>query len=255
MREIGRRLNVSATNVTHWAKKYSLRPSKWVRTTALSTEDVDKIKEATASSRSYGEVLKKLNLSSQGSRYKTLKRRVIELGLDTSHFMTRSEMSKAQAIKFTDRTPDELIFCENSTVARHTVKKRLLKTSLIEYKCEKCGQDEMWHGERITLILDHINGVNNDNRKENLRFVCPNCAATLPTHCRGFKALVPVVQKAKKALNNHRPYVKNRRVTRPPFDILTKEVDVEGYSAVGRKYGVSDVSIKKWIRSYQKYGV
>lgn len=49
--------------------------------------------------------------------------------------------------------------------------------------CEKCGQDENWYGEHMSLILDHINGVNDDHRLENLRIVCPNCNATLPTHC------------------------------------------------------------------------
>lgn len=34
----------------------------------------------------------------------------------------------------------------------------------------------------MSLILDHINGINNDNRLENLRIVCPNCDATLDTY-------------------------------------------------------------------------
>jgi hypothetical protein len=38
-------------------------------------------------------------------------------------------------------------------------------------------------GKKMSLILDHINGVNNDNRIENIRIVCPNCNATLDTHC------------------------------------------------------------------------
>lgn len=46
-----------------------------------------------------------------------------------------------------------------------------------------CGQGEEWNGKKMSLILDHINGVHNDNRLENLRIVCPNCNATLDTHC------------------------------------------------------------------------
>ena len=49
--------------------------------------------------------------------------------------------------------------------------------------CELCGQGEEWRGGRMSLILDHVNGVHDDNRIANLRIVCPNCAATWPTHC------------------------------------------------------------------------
>lgn len=39
-----------------------------------------------------------------------------------------------------------------------------------------------------------------------------------------------------------------RRVERPDITTLLKEIDEIGYSAVGRKYGVSDNSIRKWIK-------
>lgn len=41
---------------------------------------------------------------------------------------------------------------------------------------------------------------------------------------------------------------------RPSLDQLLKEVSELGYSATGRKYNVSDNSIRKWIKMYQKHG-
>ena len=78
--------------------------------------------------------------------------------------------------------PDEVVFCENSTYARHSIKARIRTNNLIEYKCACCGLGPEWHGKPMPLILDHINGVNNDNRLENLRFVCSNCDSQLPTY-------------------------------------------------------------------------
>ena len=70
---------------------------------------------------------------------------------------------------------NEEVFIVNSTYARHNIKKRLIKQKIIEYVCRDCGIDGNWNGKKLSLQLDHINGVNNDNRIENLRFLCPNC--------------------------------------------------------------------------------
>ena len=78
--------------------------------------------------------------------------------------------------------PNELVFCEGATYARHHLKKRILKQELLEHECQICGIGPEWQGKRMPLILDHINGVNNDNRLENLRFVCSNCDSQLPTY-------------------------------------------------------------------------
>ena len=51
----------------------------------------------------------------------------------------------------------------------------------MEYKCANCGLIE-WQGQVLSLHLDHINGINNDHRIENLRFLCPNCHSLTETY-------------------------------------------------------------------------
>lgn len=42
--------------------------------------------------------------------------------------------------------------------------------------------------------------------------------------------------------------INNRKVDRPSIDILKKEVETLGYTGTGKKYGVSDNTIRKWIK-------
>jgi hypothetical protein len=81
-----------------------------------------------------------------------------------------------------EKYPDYVIFTENSSYSRHSLKDRILQRNLIEYRCECCKIGPEWMGKPMPLILDHINGINNDNRLENLRFVCSNCDTQLETY-------------------------------------------------------------------------
>lgn len=80
------------------------------------------------------------------------------------------------------RRTNEDVFVLNSTYARHNIKNRILKEKMIPYTCSICEIGPEWMGKPMTLILDHINGINNDNRLENLRFVCSNCDCQLDTY-------------------------------------------------------------------------
>ena len=75
------------------------------------------------------------------------------------------------------------LFTENSFAERKLIRRYLLVYNLIPYKCAFCGNEGEWQGKQISLELDHINGKHDDNRLENLRWLCPNCHATTPTYC------------------------------------------------------------------------
>ncbi len=65
-------------------------------------------------------------------------------------------------------------------IARAAILRNILKYNLIPYQCFECGLDE-WNGKPITLDLDHINGNGKEHRKNNLRFLCPNCHSQTDT--------------------------------------------------------------------------
>ena len=73
-----------------------------------------------------------------------------------------------------------------NTIKRHYKEWRDEQSPPIPFRCDnpKCmffSSPLIWNGVAIKLILDHINGVNGDNRTGNLRFLCPNCNSQLGT--------------------------------------------------------------------------
>jgi 5-methylcytosine-specific restriction endonuclease McrA len=65
--------------------------------------------------------------------------------------------------------------------SRYNVKMRLLRSGLLKDECSACGLTH-WRGKRLSLHIDHINGVKNDHRLENLRMLCPNCHSQTETY-------------------------------------------------------------------------
>ncbi|WP_414645402.1 HNH endonuclease [Bradyrhizobium sp. 1(2017)] len=65
-----------------------------------------------------------------------------------------------------------------------------MPTRCDEPTCKFHNKPLEWNGKPLPLILDHKNGVNSDNRPQNLRLLCPNCDAQLETRAGGNKGRV-----------------------------------------------------------------
>ena len=137
---------------------------------------------------SVAQVLLKLGLPENGRPHHEMKARILSLGLDTAHF-TGPGWSRGKSWR------------TNESLARGREKRRLLDDVFVEnsrmyhgssltphllalgwtYACAWCGISD-WRGKPLVLHLDHANGIHNDNRLVNLRFLCPNCHSQTETY-------------------------------------------------------------------------
>lgn len=158
---------------------------------------------------------------------------------------------------------EKILILNGTKWSTHRIKLELFKLGLKENRCENCGQDNNWNGNFLSLHMDHINGNNKDNRLENLKILCPNCHSQTPTFSgkknkRGRKKYNISLNKKCKCGNliTNRAneckicYHKHHRkiINRPEIEILKKDVSLLGYTKTGVKYGVSDNTIRKWIK-------
>lgn len=67
-----------------------------------------------------------------------------------------------------------------SRSSRWHKKLRLIRRGLLTNRCERCGISD-WRGKHLAIHIDHINGIKDDWRLENLRMLCPNCHSQTPT--------------------------------------------------------------------------
>lgn len=233
-----------------------------------------------AESSNFAEVLNKMGQSSNsGSNRLLISHYTKEHNIDISHFQCSSKL----------RTPKD-IFIENSTAAQSTLRRYYKRGNYSEYKCAICGLAPFWNGKELTMTLDHINGINNDHRLENLRWICPNCDRQLPTygtkrkkkHMYCKKCGVEISHKNKTGLckdcyakkpnicfncgklidrdatycrtcdfeNRKNIAIQNRIDKGITREFLKNEIRTKPFIQIAKEQGVSDNTIRKWCKRY-----
>ena len=183
-RYINARIRVVGVDTAHF-------DGGWSQHAWISDLSRDELEPLVKQSLSVAQVLVQLGLPEHGRPHRRLTRRLQELALDTSHFRgrgwSRGETLEThptlERISRKMRIPDAEVFVENSRYTKGRMIARRMVAMGVAACCTTCGLVD-WLDKPLVLHLDHINGINNDNRLENLRLLCPNCHSQTDTYCR-----------------------------------------------------------------------
>lgn len=223
-------------------------------TKVSAIRDVERhyLQELISASDSLGSVLRKLGISTSASFYlNELSSRIIRDDLDISSFKAPSN----NRLKISD------VFVENSKTTRTSIRRIVLANNLIEYKCSECPVVDTYNGKPVSLQLDHINGIRNDHRLENLRWLCPTCHSQTTTYAGKSLKIQKTVKKCdcgnilnwQNTSGYCRKCASNKRLNFRKFEVSKDELTclIENHSMleIGRMFGVSDNAVRKRCKS------
>lgn len=136
--------------------------------------DEARVRRLVDGTRTRREVLAELGEAPTSHGYARLRSSLAAYGLDATSLRSGIRADRA-------RRPLSELLVADRPVNSTSLRRRLIEEGLADHRCEGCGGTR-WRGAAIPLELDHINGDRNDNRRCNLRLLCPNCHALTPTY-------------------------------------------------------------------------
>ena len=180
----GRKTHTNATeqhikdldlDTSHWKNKHNIYPKRFKKIDAIDDET---FKILLQNSKNWSDFQCKCGFRSAVLR-SHLVERINRLDLNTDHLVQEPTKS------------DQIFVVDSHFKCADEIKKRLTRDFFWPYECAKCKNENftkcdgvlMWGKQKIVLQLEHINGINNDNRLENLCLLCPNCHSQTSTYC------------------------------------------------------------------------
>jgi Zn finger protein HypA/HybF involved in hydrogenase expression len=145
----------------------------------------EQLVESVKKNASVSDVIRDLGLEiNTGGNYCSVKNAVKRLGLDISHWLGSGHL-KGKTHNWTKKKPLNELLVVGRYTSTSNLKRRLVREGVLKNVCSECGKLPFWNDKPLVLVLDHINGINDDNSLDNLRLLCPDCNSQQPTFCNG----------------------------------------------------------------------
>ena len=218
-------------------------------------------------STSFRQVLLHLGLNPLGGSHFHITKVIKRLAIDTTHFVSQAHNKGKVLSKLTKEDILKQLTIKDAMHMRqsHSLKLLLYKFGLKNEVCEECGMLPIWNGKKISFHLDHKNGNRLDDRLENLRILCPNCHSQTATFskrklenkqdkvhsiivklCSGCG--VTIGKRSKSGLCSKCAGKLQSKIC--DKDTLIALLKNNSCSSIGRRFGVSGTTIKRWVYSY-----
>ncbi|MFI6379021.1 HNH endonuclease [Streptomyces sp. NPDC050658] len=143
------------------------------------------LRRAVAESKSVAETLRHLKRPDNQCQRSMLRDWIAEEDIGTSHFLGQAHQRGKPGTLPKKTAAKILVQHDGQRRTTSALLRRALREVGVPERCDECGTPPEWNGQPITLEIDHVTGDWSDDRRENLRLLCPNCHAVTSTWCRG----------------------------------------------------------------------
>ena len=143
----------------------TLPSGKIIQRKLFSQYSIEELSDIISECDNFSHIIRIMKINSV--YHNKIKKIVENNNISTSHFKIQYKRTASNDSEIRSKT---------------TFKRKLLNEGKLINKCAICNMEPIWNNKPITLQLDHINGINTDNRIENLRLLCPNCHSQTDTY-------------------------------------------------------------------------